>query len=568
MGGGVVPSARFRTSLLESLAMAAAEHPPQRKLTPHEHKLAELAARHAIAEEGGGPERRAREHKLGKLSARERIDLLLDEGTFEETDKFVTHRASDFGLDEQRVPGDGFITGHGRIDGRVVFVFAQDFTVFGGSLSESNAAKIVKIMDMAMKVGAPVIGLNDSGGARIQEGVVSLAGYTDIFLRNTLSSGVVPQISAIMGPCAGGAVYSPAITDFTLMTEKTSYMFVTGPDVIKTVLHEDVTKDKLGGATTHNEISGVAHFMAHDDRECLAMIRELVSFIPSNNLDDPPRRATTDSPDRADAALDTIIPDESNQPYDMVDVIRHVVDDSYLFQVHEHYARNLVVGFARMNGRPVGIVANQPAVLAGVLDIDASVKGARFVRFCDAFNIPLITFEDVPGFMPGTRQEHGGIIRHGAKLLYAFAEATVPKLTVITRKAYGGAYCVMSSKHLRTDVNLAWPTAEIAVMGPEGAVNIVYKRELDAVLRRAQAGMPQGVSLSEEQKLEILAEARKEKVDEFRERFANPYIAAERGYVDAVIRPSETRRRLNTALDMLATKREKNPPRKHGNIPL
>jgi propionyl-CoA carboxylase beta chain len=548
--------------------MAAAEHPTQRKLTPHEQKLAELAARHAIAEEGGGPERRAREHKLGKLSARERIDLLLDEGTFEETDKFVTHRASDFGLDEQRVPGDGFITGHGRIDGRVVFVFAQDFTVFGGSLSESNAAKIVKIMDMAMKVGAPVIGLNDSGGARIQEGVVSLAGYTDIFLRNTLSSGVVPQISAIMGPCAGGAVYSPAITDFTLMTEKTSYMFVTGPDVIKTVLHEDVTKDKLGGATTHNEISGVAHFMAHDDRECLAMIRELVSFIPSNNLDDPPRRATTDSPDRADAALDTIIPDESNQPYDMVDVIRHVVDDSYLFQVHEHYARNLVVGFARMNGRPVGIVANQPAVLAGVLDIDASVKGARFVRFCDAFNIPLITFEDVPGFMPGTRQEHGGIIRHGAKLLYAFAEATVPKLTVITRKAYGGAYCVMSSKHLRTDVNLAWPTAEIAVMGPEGAVNIVYKRELDAVLRRAQAGMPQGVSLSEEQKLEILAEARKEKVDEFRERFDIPYIAAERGYVDAVIRPSETRRRLNTALDMLATKREKNPPRKHGNIPL
>jgi len=548
--------------------MAAAEHPAKTKLTPHEHKLAELAARHAIAEEGGGPERRAREHKLGKLSARERIDLLLDEGTFEETDKFVTHRASDFGLDEQRVPGDGFITGHGRIDGRVVFVFAQDFTVFGGSLSEANAAKIVKIMDMAIKVGAPVIGLNDSGGARIQEGVVSLAGYTDIFLRNTLSSGVVPQISAIMGPCAGGAVYSPAITDFTLMTEKTSYMFVTGPDVIKTVLHEDVTKDKLGGATTHNEISGVAHFMAHDDRECLAMIRELVSFIPSNNLDDPPRRATNDPADRADAALDTIIPDESNQPYDMVEVIQHVVDDSYLFQVHEHYARNLVVGFARMNGRPVGIVANQPAVLAGVLDIDASVKGARFVRFCDAFNIPLITFEDVPGFMPGTRQEHGGIIRHGAKLLYAFAEATVPKLTVITRKAYGGAYCVMSSKHLRTDVNLAWPTAEIAVMGPEGAVNIVYKRELDAVLRRAQAVMPQGVSLSEEQKLEVLAEARKEKVEEFRERFANPYVAAERGYVDAVIRPSETRRRLNTALDMLATKREKNPPRKHGNIPL
>jgi len=550
--------------------MAAAEHPapPAAKPTPHQRKLAELAARHAIAEEGGGPDRRAREHKLGKLSARERIDLLLDEGTFEETDKFVTHRATDFGMAEQRVPGDGFITGHGRIHGRVVFVFAQDFTVFGGSLSESNAAKIVKIMDTALRVGAPVIGLNDSGGARIQEGVVSLAGYTDIFLRNTLSSGVIPQISAILGPCAGGAVYSPAITDFTLMTEKTSYMFVTGPDVIKTVLHEDVTKDALGGAATHNEISGVAHFMAHDDRECLATIRELISFIPSNNLDDPPRRATTDDPVRADAALETIIPDESNQPYDMVEVITKIVDEGYLFQIHEHFARNLVVGFARMNGRPVGIVANQPAVLAGVLDINASVKGARFVRFCDAFNIPLITFEDVPGFMPGTQQEHGGIIRHGAKLLYAFAEATVPKLTVITRKAYGGAYCVMSSKHLRTDVNLAWPTAEIAVMGPEGAVNIVYKREFDATLRRAEAVMPQGVSLSEEQKLEILAEIRAEKVEEFRERFANPYVAAERGYVDAVIRPSETRRRLNTALDMLSTKREKNPPKKHGNIPL
>jgi len=550
--------------------MAAAEHPapPHTKPTPHHTKLAELAARHTIAEEGGGPERRAREKKAGKLSARERIDFLLDEGTFEETDKFVTHRATDFGMDQQRVPGDGFITGHGRIHGRVAFVFAQDFTVFGGSLSEANAAKIVKIMDMAARVGAPVIGLNDSGGARIQEGVVSLAGYTDIFLRNTLSSGVIPQISAIMGPCAGGAVYSPAITDFTVMTEKTSYMFVTGPDVIKTVTHEDVTKAELGGAVTHNEISGVAHFMAHDDQECLATIRELISFIPSNNLDDPPRRATTDDPARADAVLDTVIPEESNQPYDMVEVIRHVVDEGYLFQVHEHYARNIVVGFARMAGRPVGIVANQPAVLAGVLDINASVKGARFVRFCDAFNIPLITFEDVPGFMPGIQQEHGGIIRHGAKLLYAFAEATVPKLTVITRKAYGGAYCVMSSKHLRTDWNIAWPTAEIAVMGPEGAVNIVYKRELDAVLRRAQAVMPQGVSLTEEQKLEVLAEARKEKVEEFRERFANPYVAAERGYIDAVIRPSETRRHLNTALDMLSTKREKNPPRKHGNIPL
>ncbi|MGD0797649.1 MAG: acyl-CoA carboxylase subunit beta [Acidobacteriaceae bacterium] len=534
----------------------------------HDAKFAELAGRHAIAEEGGGPERRAREHAAGKLSARERIDLLLDEGTFEETDKFVTHRATDFGMDAQRVPGDGFITGHGRIHGRVVFVFAQDFTVFGGSLSEANAAKIVKIMDMAMRVGAPIVGLNDSGGARIQEGVVSLAGYTDIFLRNTLASGVVPQISAILGPCAGGAVYSPAITDFTLMTAKTSYMFVTGPDVIKTVTHEDVTKDALGGATTHNEISGVAHFMAHDDRECLALVRELLSFLPSNNLDDPPRRAATDPPDRADAALDSIVPAESNQPYDMADVITKIVDDAYFFQVHEHFARNLVVGFARMAGRPVGIVANQPAYLAGVLDIDASVKGARFVRFCDAFNIPLITFEDVPGFMPGVQQEHGGIIRHGAKLLYAFAEATVPKLTVITRKAYGGAYCVMSSKHLRTDLNLAWPTAEIAVMGPEGAVNIVYRREFDAALKTAEAVWPQGKPFTEEEKLAILADFRAEKVAEFSARFANPYVAAERGYIDAVVRPSETRRRLNSALDMLATKRDKNPAKKHGNIPL
>src|ERR1700754_4103234 len=553
--------------------MATAERPvPQTvstaKSDSHQRNLAELEARHAIAEEGGGAERRERERKAGKLSARERVEFLLDEGTFEETDKFVTHRATDFGMANQRVPGDGFITGYGRVHGRVGFVFAQDFTVFGGSLSEANAAKIVKIMDMAMRVGAPIVGLNDSGGARIQEGVVSLAGYTDIFLRNTLASGVVPQISAILGPCAGGAVYSPAITDFTLMTEKTSYMFVTGPDVIKTVLHEDVTKDALGGAHTHNEISGVAHFMAHDDRECLAMIRELVGFIPSNNLDDPPRRPTNDDPARADAALDTLIPDESNQPYDMVDVITRVVDDGYLFQVQEHFARNIVVGFARMAGRTVGIVANQPAFLAGVLDINASVKAARFVRFCDAFNIPLITFEDVPGFMPGIQQEHGGIIRHGAKLLYAFAEATVPKLTVITRKAYGGAYCVMSSKHLRTDVNLAWPTAEIAVMGPEGAVNIVYKRELDLTVRRAEAMWPQGRPFTEEEKLAVLAEARQEKVEEFRERFANPYVAAERGYVDAVITPRETRRRLNAALDMLETKREKNPAKKHGNIPL
>ena len=534
----------------------------------HLLKLAELDARNRLAEEGGGADRRARESAAGKMSARERVEFLLDEGTFEETGKLVTHRATDFGMAAQRVPGDGFITGHGRIHGRVVFVFAQDFTVFGGSLSEANAAKIVHIMDMAMKVGAPVIGLNDSGGARIQEGVVSLAGYTDIFLRNTLASGVVPQISAILGPCAGGAVYSPAITDFTLMTEKTSYMFVTGPDVIKTVTHEDVTMARLGGAATHNEISGVAHFMAQDDRQCLAMVRELLSFLPSNNLETPPRRPSEDDPTRADASLDTIVPAESNQPYDIVDVIAKIVDDGYFFQVHEHFARNIVVGFARMDGRPVGIVANQPAFLAGVLDIDASVKAARFVRFCDAFNIPLIVFEDVPGFLPGVDQEHGGIIRHGAKLLYAFAEATVPKLTVITRKAYGGAYCVMNSKHLRADFNVAWPTAEIAVMGPEGAVNIVYKTEFASALKTAQAVWPQGKAFTEEEKLAILADLRKEKTDEFRTRFANPYIAAERGYLDAVIRPSETRRRLNNALDMLAGKREKMPPKKHGNIPL
>ena len=536
--------------------------------TPNQLRLLELAARNQLAEEGGGPERRAREQKAGKLSARERIDFLLDEGTFEETGKFVTHRATDFGMADQRVPGDGFITGHGRINGRIVFVFAQDFTVFGGSLSESNAAKIVAVMDTAMRVGAPVIGLNDSGGARIQEGVVSLAGYTDIFLRNTLASGVIPQISAILGPCAGGAVYSPAITDFTLMTEQTSYMFVTGPDVIKTVTHEDVTKARLGGAATHNEISGVAHFMAADDKQTLATIRELLQFLPSNNLDTPPRQPTQDPAHRADPTLDTIIPEAATQPYDILDVITRIVDDAYLLQVHEHFAKNIVVAFARMDGRPVGIVANQPAYLAGVLDIDASVKAARFVRFCDAFNIPLIVFEDVPGFLPGVQQEHGGIIRHGAKLLYAFAEATVPKLTVITRKAYGGAYCVMNSKHLRADLNLAWPTAEIAVMGPEGAVNIVYKREFDSALKTAQAVWPQGKPFTEEEKAAILADLRTEKVDEFRTRFANPYVAAERGYLDAVIRPSETRRRLNQALDLLATKRQANPPKKHGNIPL
>jgi propionyl-CoA carboxylase beta chain len=513
-----------------------------------EEKIAELKKRDQLAEEGGGAQRRERQHKEGKMSARERIDFLLDEGTFEETDKLVTHRCNDFGMAEQKYYGDGFITGYGRVEGRLVFVFAQDFTVFGGSLSEANAGKIVKIMDLAAKMGAPVIGLNDSGGARIQEGVMSLAGYADIFLRNTLYSGVVPQISAIMGPCAGGAVYSPAITDFILMVDQTSHMFITGPDVIKLVTHEEVTKDQLGGAHTHNETSGVAHFMCRDDAECLSMVRELLSFIPSNNLEDPPRKACTDPIDRLDEKLDTLIPDQSNMPYDMKDVIHTVVDDGYFFEIHEHYARNIVVGFARFNGKPVGIVANQPAMLAGTLDINASVKGARFVRFCDCFNIPLVTFEDVPGFLPGTQQEYGGIIRHGAKLLYAFAEATVPKVTVITRKAYGGAYCVMSSKHIRTDVNYAWPSAEIAVMGPEGAVDIVYKRELGGAENR------EGV--------------RQEKIEEFRDRLANPYVAADRGFVDAVIQPRETRKRLIQALAMLETKRDKNPPRKHGNIPL
>ena len=513
-------------------------------------RLEELRRRNAEAEAGGGPDRREREHKAGKLTARERIALLLDEGSFEELDKFVTHRCTDFGMEEQRPAGDGFVTGYGRIDGRLVYVFAHDFTVFGGSLSEANAAKVCKIMDLAMRAGAPVIGLNDSGGARIQEGVMSLAGYADIFLRNTLASGVIPQVSAIMGPCAGGAVYSPAITDFIFMTRNTSYMFVTGPDVIKTVTHEEVTKQDLGGAMTHNATSGVAHFIARDDAECLAMIRELMSFLPLNNLEDPPRRVTADPWDRVETALDHLVPVDPMLPYDIKDAVQAVVDENYLFEVQEHYARNIVVGFARLDGRPVGIVANQPAILAGCLDINASVKGARFVRFCDAFNIPLVTFEDVPGFLPGTQQEFGGIIKHGAKLLFAYAEATVPKLTVITRKAYGGAYCVMASKHIRTDANFAWPTAEIAVMGPEGAVNIVYKRELD---RAPEA---------ERERL------RQEKITEFRERFANPYVAAERGYIDAVIEPSQTRSKLITALRALETKRDSNPKKKHGNIPL
>jgi propionyl-CoA carboxylase beta chain len=516
----------------------------------HHDRMEDLRRLEAEAEAGGGAERREREHKAGKLTARERIHLLVDEGTFEELDKFVRHRCADFGMPEQRPAGDGFVTGFGRVDGRLVYVFAQDFTVFGGSLSEANALKICKIMDLAMRAGAPVIGLNDSGGARIQEGVASLAGYADIFLRNTLASGVIPQISAIMGPCAGGAVYSPAITDFIFMTRETSYMFVTGPDVIKTVTHEEVTKQELGGAMTHNATSGVAHFVSRDDADCLAMIRELMSFLPSNNLDDPPRRASADPADRTDPALNTLVPDDPLKPYDIKDVIYSVVDDGYLFEVHEHFAKNLVVGFARLDGRPVGIVANQPAVLAGVLDINASVKGARFVRFCDAFNIPLITFEDVPGFLPGTQQEFGGIIKHGAKLLFAFAEATVPKVTIITRKAYGGAYCVMASKHIRTDANFAWPTAEIAVMGPEGAVNIVYKRELEKVPESQRESL------------------RQEKIAEFRDRFANPAIAAERGYIDAIIEPADTRAKIITALRALENKRDSNPKKKHGNIPL
>src|SRR6202167_3158160 len=511
-------------------------------------RLAEVRRRHANAEVGGGEERMARQHKESKLSARERLDLLLDAGTFEEMDKLVRHRTTDFGMDQQVVDGDGFVTGYGHIHGRVVYVFAQDFTVLGGSLSESNALKICKIMDLALKTGAPVIGLNDSGGARIQEGVASLAGYADIFLRNTLASGVIPQISAIMGPCAGDAVYSPALTDFIFMVEGTSHMFITGPEVIKTVTHEDVSKEKLGGAETHNSISGVAHFLAHDDAECLRLIRELVTYIPNNNLDGAPPRPSDDPIDRADLALDTLVPPESHVPYDIKDIIHRVVDDGEFFEIHEHWAKNIVIGLARMDGKSVGIVANQPAFLAGCLDINSSVKAARFVRFCDAFNIPLLTFEDVPGFLPGTEQEFGGIIRHGAKLLYAYAEATVPKITVITRKAYGGAYCVMGSKHLRTDVNFAYPTAEIAVMGAEGAVNIVYRREL------ANRGGPERV--------------RADKTAEFRERFANPFIAAERGFVDDVIEPRETRPRVIRALRMLQNKVDTMPRKKHGNLPL
>ena len=503
------------------------------------------------AGQGGGAERVEAQHAKGKLTARERIGLLLDDGSFVEQDRFVTHRSSDFGLDQQRILGDGVVTGYGTVDGRLVYVFAQDFTVFGGSLAEAHAEKICKVMDTAVRVGAPIVGLNDSGGARIQEGVVSLGGYADIFLRNTLTSGVVPQISAILGPCAGGAVYSPAITDFVFMVRGISYMFVTGPNVVKTVTHEDVTPEQLGGADVHGAVSGVAHFVHDSEAECLAEIRRLLSFLPSNNLDGPPIHRSadpSDPPDRRDEDLLNLVPDNPHKPYDMHDVIRRVVDGGDLLEVHRDFGSNLIVGFARLAGHSVGIVANQPAVLAGVLDIKASVKGARFIRFCDAFNIPLVTFEDVPGFLPGVDQEHGGIIKHGAKLLYAYAEATVPKLTVITRKAYGGAYDVMSSKHLRGDFNVAWPTAEIAVMGPKGAAEILFRREV------AAAADPDA-------RLDQL-------VAEYRERFAHPYLAAARGYLDDVIDPRDTRPRLISALGMLLTKRDSNPPKKHGSIPL
>jgi propionyl-CoA carboxylase beta chain len=513
-----------------------------------DERFTRLARLRQASEQGGGPERAARQHAAGKQTARERLALLLDKGSFEEMDRFVLHQSIDFGMAEQRILGDGVVTGSGRIHGRPVFVFSQDFTVFGGSLSLAYAQKICKVMDLALKTGVPIVGLNDSGGARIQEGVVSLAGYADIFLRNTLASGVIPQISAILGPCAGGAVYSPAITDFVFMVRGSSYMFVTGPDVIRSVTHEEVTFEELGGADTHARVSGVAHFASASEEECLEGIRELLTYLPPNNLEDPPFRPTQDPPDRVDEALQTLVPDNPTRPYDMKELIRTVADDHEFLEVQAEYAPNLVVGFARLGGRPVGVVANQPAHLAGCLDIAASLKGARFVRFCDCFNLPLVTFEDVPGFLPGTQQEFGGIIKHGAKLLYAFAEATVPKLTVITRKAYGGAYCVMASKHIRADLNLAYPTAEIAVMGPEGAVNILYRREL------GEASDP--------------AAFRAERVAEFREKFANPYVAAARGYVDDVIEPRDTRRRLVAALETLHTKRDQNPARKHGNLPL
>ncbi len=513
-----------------------------------EQRLTELRRRRQQALEGGGAERVAKIHAQGRLTARERLELLLDPGSFVELGAFVTHRARDFGMERRRVTGDGVVAGWGHVDGRMVYCFAQDFTVFGGTMSEANGRKICAIMDLAMDNGAPVVGLNDSGGARIQEGVVSLGAYADVFLRNTLASGVVPQISAILGPCAGGAVYSPAITDFTVMVRGTSHMFVTGPEVIKAVTSEEVSFEDLGGAMTHNTKSGVAHFAASDDADALRHVRRLLSFMPANSAEDPPRRACTDPVDRRDPELATLVPESPDKPYDMKEVVRRVVDDGDFFEVHEHFAANLVVGFARLNGRPVGIVGNQPRVLAGVLDIDSSVKGARFVRFCDAFNIPLLTFEDVPGFLPGTQQEWGGIIRHGAKLLYAYCEATVPKLTVVVRKAYGGAYDVMSSKHIRGDYNVAWPSAEMAVMGADGAVNILYREEL------ARAGDP-------------VAE-RKRLIAEYNDRFASPWIAAELGYLDDVIEPEDTRPRLIAALEMLRDKKQVLPHKKHGNPPL
>ena len=513
-----------------------------------EEKIKQLRELKAQALLGGGQKRIDAQHAKGKLTARERLDLLLDEGSFEEVDMLVRHRSTEFGLDKQRFLGDGVVTGYGTVEGRLVFVFSQDFTVLGGSLSEAHGKKICKIMDLAMKMGAPVIGLNDSGGARIQEGVVSLGAYADIFLRNTLASGVIPQISVILGPCAGGAVYSPAITDFILMVKKTSHMFVTGPNVVKTVTHEDVTFEELGGAMTHASKSGVAHFVAENEADALLKTRRLLSFLPQNNLEDPPVVENKDDPNRRDAELNTIVPENPNKPYDVKAIITRVVDQGDFLEVHEDYAPNIVVGFARLNGRSVGIVANQPAYLAGVLDIDSSIKAARFVRFCDAFNIPIITFEDVPGFLPGTDQEWRGIIKNGAKLLYAYSEATVPKITVIVRKAYGGAYDVMSSKHIRGDVNYAWPTAEIAVMGPKGAVEIIFRKEIN----------------KSDDPAKVLARLE----DEYRRRFASPYIAAERGYIDDVIEPSETRPKLIRALEMTRNKVDHNPKKKHGNIPL
>ncbi len=511
-------------------------------------RIQDLRDRKTAAYLGGGEDKIARHHGRGRMTARERLTLLLDKGSFREVDMFVTHTSNDFGLGEQKFPGDGVVTGYGMINGRLVFVYSQDFTVFGGSVSRTHAQKICKIMDMAMKNGAPIVGLNDSGGARIQEGVLALAGYADIFYRNVIASGVVPQISVIMGPCAGGAVYSPAITDFVIMVKDTSHMFVTGPDVIKTVTHEDVTFEELGGASVHSSKSGVAHFAAENEDDALFIVQQLVEHLPSNNMQDPPTSPNSDDPLRESLELDSIVPDNPNKPYDMKTVIKYIADNGHFMEVHEHWAPNIIVGFARLAGRPVGIVAQQPMVLAGVLDVEASQKSARFVRFCDAFNVPLVVLEDVPGFMPGITQEHTGIIRHGAKLLYAFAEATVPKITVITRKAYGGAYCVMNPRHLGADMVFAWPTAEIAVMGPEGAVNVIFRRDID--------------------KAEDPVARKGELVSDYRERFANPYVAASAGFIDNVIEPRETRARLINALEMLRNKQSTLPPKKHGNIPL